>query len=156
MKVQEYMKNKSVWKIGLSIGIVVVTIIALFILKISKLSKDLLGSNKEEVAAFVKTVDQYIAEGRIPREQIDIIKELSEIVQYKEASTWTALYSRVIVQSAMEDGRISEQEYQNIVSIRDLLRKKNGNLGFVESGKYMNENPHIKEIFESLAKKKQR
>jgi hypothetical protein len=154
MKPQGNKKKRLGWKIGLGIGflclVVIIIAVSYFI------SENLSRGKKEIVASFEKAVDQYVAEGKLPREQIDIIKELAQIVKYKEASTWAILLSSGIVQNAMEDGQISDQEYQDIKSIRDLLRKTNGNLSFAECGKFLNDNPRIKEIFESLRKKHRR
>jgi len=145
------MKHTSGWTIGLGIGIV--AIVLAIIIGGNFISGRLSAGKTETVASFVKAVDQYIAEGKTSTEQIEILKDLAVIVKSKDASLAAVLLSHGIVQNAMKDGRMSEQECQNIIVVREWLKKKHGNVTFIELGQFLNDNPAIKDVLESLRRK---
>jgi hypothetical protein len=145
------MKHKSVWIIGLGLG--VAGLVLAIIVGGKYLSGELSAGKADTVASFVKTVDQYIAAGTLSPGQLESLKELAVIVKSKDASLATVLLSQGMVQNAMQDGQMSKPEYQNIVVVKEWLKKKKGNATFIELGQFYNDNPAIKDVMESLRNK---
>ena len=140
------MKHTSGWNIGLGIGIVAIVLAIIFGVKF--ISGELSAGKADTVVSLVKAVDRYIAEGTLSTEQVEILRELAAIVKSKDASMAAVLLSHGVVQNAMKNGRISERGWQNIIVVREWLKKKKGNVTFVVLGRFYNDNPAIKDVME--------
>jgi hypothetical protein len=109
---------------------------------------------KSEMAKqFITFVDKTEKDRKIPQEQMAPILELKEIVKNPDVTLWSVLMSMGIVHHCLEDGKISEQESKDILLVRDELKKNNGKEGFKDMAKFMQDNPSIKSLFESMQKK---
>ena len=141
------MKHTSGWIIGLGLG--VAGLVLAIIVGGKYLSGALSAGKADTVVSFVKAVDRYVAAGTLSTGQLESLKELAAIVKSRDASMATVLLSHGIVRNAMQDGRMSEPEYQNIIVVKEWLKKKKGHATLIELGQFYNDHPAIKDVMES-------
>ena len=118
-------------------------------------SKGLSMGRMRDTSVLEEKVSQIETSGNISEKQMTIIKELVKIAKHEQTSLWGVWLSICIGRNTIKDEQITEDELQNIILVRDLLRENVGELNVFSLVRFVNKYPKIYKILGDESKKKQ-
>ena len=147
-------KKTSIWKTVLVIvGLFFVIMVGIQGINFwNNMSTASLRLQKAWASDFAEKVSQIEASGHIAPEQIASLKELVEFARNRETSFFGAGLSSIVGMGIIKDEQITDQENQAIYLVRDLLREKDGKIGFFGAVVFVKDNPTVIEILEEVGK----
>lgn len=117
------------------------------IVSFKKIPKFFTKGIRQQFSSFTKNYEENLKKlqrsGNISRDKITILKQINSIAKNNKNTIWAKLIAIQYGNQSIKDAKISNQEYENLLHIKDFINNNQGRVSVSQYGEFYRENPHL-------------